>query len=133
MEVEISDFGQVFRFNCAIPTPVSPTFYIYDYWTISGLASKQWDYIVPDDGMQYSICSFTHIANAALMLGARIDLNDVPIWMNISAYLHQWTPGYKSTIFVSPGDKISIYNTNIYAANTYTYYWCLDFWRAPRE
>ena len=83
--------------------------------------------------MQYSICSFTHIANASIWLGALIELNDVPIWQQVSGFLHQWTPGYKSTIFVNPGDKISIYVTNIYTGTTYTFYWCLDFWRAPRE
>lgn len=133
IEIENGDFWHLYRFNTSIPTPVSPTFYIYDYWTVSTPSAKKWDYIIPNDGMQYSICSFTHMANATIWLGARIDLNDVIIWQQVSGYLHQWTPGYKSTIFVNPGDKISVYVTDIYASTTYTFYWCLDFWRAPRE
>lgn len=133
MPIEISDFGEVLRFNCAIPTPVSPTFYIYDYWTVTGASVKSWDYTIPDDFMQYSICSFTEICNTANVLGTQILVNDVVVWMQISPYLHQWVPGHKSTIFLSPGDVVRVTVTNIYVSGTFTYYWCMDFWRAPRE
>jgi hypothetical protein len=133
MEVELNENTQNSRLIGAIPTPVSPTFYIYDYWTSDIATAKRWDYVIPDDDMQYSICSFTHMANAAIWLGARVDINDVTVWMHISGFLHQWIPGYKSTVFVNPGDVISIYVTDLYAGTEYTFYWCLDFWRAPRE
>ena len=127
---ESSDYSVRGNWLHFMPVPVSPIYYLYDFWEPTGPSAKTWEYYIPDDDMVYSIVEYNHMANQITWLGSQIKLNDEVIWMHIGGEGQRWSPGPESAVRLQAGDKLEVVCTHVMAV-LYKYYWQLDLWREP--
>ena len=130
MSWETADFTRRHNWLHHMPVPVTSIYSLYDLWEPTGIGSQTWEYTIPPDGMVYSICSYTHMANQITWLGSQIKINGEVVWMCIGGEGQSWLPGYQSAVRMVEGDLLEVTLTHVMDV-LFKYYWQLDFWREP--
>ena len=127
---ETADFTRRRNWLHHMPVPVTSIYSTYDIWEPTGPGAQTWYYEIPPDGMVYSICSYTHMANQITWLGSQIKINDEVVWFQIGGEGQSWLPGYQAAVRMVEGDLLEVTLTHVMDV-LYKYYWQLDFWREP--
>ena len=114
------------------PVPVSRFSQWYDYITFTEADFEYWEWTVPNDGMVYKLCDFTHISLPTGFMYALVKVNGVSVWNEYGAYLNIWRPtkdNAMSLVFpdvvqvwiVQPQDFVSLH------------YWQMSFWKEQQH
>lgn len=114
------------------PAPVSPVYGIYDTVTFTEHDLELWVWQIPNDGMVYKLCDFTHVSIPTGFMYALIRLNAVDIWNEYGAYQNQWRPTYANApSFVFPDElQIWIVQSQDFVSK---HYWQMSFWREQQH
>ena len=113
-----------------IPVPVSPVYTIFDDFEAIIPGVTHYQFIVPPDGMVYSLVQFDVLSDELIWFITSVYVNGVQIFGDISGYPPKYCPGLGKTVKLRHPDIIDIYIWHVYSY-AHTYYWSMDFWREP--